>query len=643
MSSFLATRFVVEWYMKSIGENSYKLFAKMSKRRYSSGISLNVRERSFFVDPIKFAEKQNVRSWTSKISNLVRENQSIEAINLFKTMLRNEHKPNYVTVLSVIRAAENLESTARCVHGFAIKLGFELELPIVTALVGVYSTWNMDAALKLFNRTRYKDVILWSAMVSACVKSGEYVDAIELFRKMLSSSVEPNYISIVGIVPACANLGALKVGKEIHAYSMKISFISHVNIQNSLVDMYAKCGSLKASVAVFRGIEKKDLVSWRTMIHGCVENDRFNEALSLFSQMRYCCFEPDDSVIREVIGALSELDEIKIGQCFHSLVLKQGYLRCVSVVTALLHMYGDLCEIESARSLFDRLKPRDLIAWSTMIAAYAQSELPSNAFDIYWQMQSANEKPNEIIYVSLLQACSSMAAEEIGEGIHAQVIKIVNISNPFLISSLIDMYCKFGRISQGTAIFSEFPNKDLICWSSMINGYGINGHGNKALECFLDMLNSGIKPNDVVFISVLSACSHCDLEYEGWNWFYAMEERFDVTPKLAHYACMVDMLSRQGNIEEALEFVNNMPIEPDKRIWGTLLAGCRKTRVSTEISEIVAKRLIALDPENTSYFVILSNLYAEQGRWKEVEELRQLMDEKNLKKELGYSLIETSL
>ncbi|OIT31479.1 pentatricopeptide repeat-containing protein, chloroplastic [Nicotiana attenuata] len=629
--------------MKLVVKNAYKLFTKFPKRNYSSRISLNMRESSFFLHPLKFAEKQNVRSWTSKISSLVREKQSIEAIYLFKTMLRNEHKPNYVTVLCIIRAVEKWEPMVKGIHGFTIKMGFELELPVVTALVGVHSIWDMDTAWKLFDHTSGKDVILWSAMVSACVKNGEYVEAVELFRKMLSFGVEPNYVSVVGIVPACANLGALKVGKEIHAYSIKSLFISHVNIQNSLVDMYAKCWSLKASLTVFHGIEKKDLVSWRTMIHGCVENDSFSEALSLFSEMRYCCFEPDESVIREVIGALSQLDEIKIGQCFHSLVLKQGYSRSVSVVTALLHMYGGFGDIQSARSLFDHLKPKDLIAWSTMIAAYAQSELPSDAFHIYQQMRSANEKPNEIIYVSLLRACSSMAAEEIGEGIHAQVVKIGNTSNAFLISSLIDMYCKFGRISQGEAIFSECPSKDLICWSSMINGYGINGHGNEALQCFLDMLNTGIKPNDVVFISVLSACSHCGLEYEAWNWFYAMEERFSVTPKLAHYACMVDMLSRQGNVEEALEFVNNMPVEPDKRIWGTLLAGCRKTCISIEICEIVAKRLIALDPENTSSFVILSNLYAEQGRWKEVEQLRQLMDEKNLKKDFGYSLIETSL
>ncbi|XP_055814387.1 pentatricopeptide repeat-containing protein At2g33680-like [Solanum dulcamara] len=184
----------------------------MSKRRYSSRILLT----SFFVDPNKFAEKQNVKAWTSQISSLVRENQSIEAINLFKTMLKGEHKPNYVTVLSVIKAAEKWQPMVRGIHGFTIKMGFEFELPVVTALVGVYSIWDMDTAWQLFNHTKRKDVILWSAMASACVKSGEYVEAIEIFRKMQFCGVEPNYVSIVGIVPACSNLGAIRVGKEIH-------------------------------------------------------------------------------------------------------------------------------------------------------------------------------------------------------------------------------------------------------------------------------------------------------------------------------------------------------------------------------------------------------------------------------------------
>ncbi|PIN22841.1 hypothetical protein CDL12_04437 [Handroanthus impetiginosus] len=254
-------------------------------------------------------------------------------------------------------------------------------------------------------------------------------------------------------------------------------------------------------------------------------------------------------------------------------------------------------------------------------------------------MQFADQKPNEFTFVSLLLACTSVAVIEIGESIHAQIAKYGYLTNTFLTSALIDMYCKFGRTRQGEAVFDESPTKDFICWSSMINGFGINGCGEEVLECFSNMLSCGIEPNDVVFISVLSACSHCGLDYESWNWFHAMESKYGIKPKLAHYACMVDMLSRQGNIKEALEFVNNMPIEPDKRIWGALLAGCKNSDGPSEILEFVARKLISLDPENISYYVVLSNLYADQGRWEEVEKLRSMIDTKSLKKIMGYSTI----
>ncbi|KAL3536819.1 hypothetical protein ACH5RR_000185 [Cinchona calisaya] len=636
--------------MVSLFHNAKNLFVKIPKRTPSFHIAVNnlflhnsLWQKRWYLQGSKgfSLHDENVVSWTAGISNLVRQNQPEKAIGLFKTMLMSEQKPNYVTVLSVLRAIGQMVSpnTAKIIHALAVKSGFDSEVSVVTAVVGVYSGCKMEGVRKLFDQTLNKDVVLWSAMVSACVKNEEYVEALEFLRKMQICGVQPNHVSIVTILPACANLGALLLGKEIHGFSIKRVFYSHINVQNSLVDMYAKCRNFNYSVLVFRRMQKKDLISWRSMICGCVENECPEKTLVLFSQMRSRGIEFDVSIIRELVVASSQLKEIKEGVSLHGLVLKLGYIEIVSMATALLQMYAEFGEVRSAGILFDYLKKKDLIAWSAMISAYVKNEQPLNAFQVYRQMLSAGEKPNEVTFVSLLQSCSSMAVQEIGESIHAHLTKAGFMSNAFLTSALIDLYCKFGRTRQGKALFDENPTRDLICWSSMINGYGINGFGEEALECFSNMLHCGITPNDVVFISVLAACSHCGLEYEGWNWFYAMEEKYGLTPKLAHYACMVDILGRQGNVEEAFEFVNNMPIDPDKRIWGAILAGCRQTCGSPEISEIAARQLLSLDPKNASYHVILSNLYAEQGRWNDVARLRELVDSRGLKKEIGYSMI----
>ncbi|GAA0141917.1 hypothetical protein LIER_02949 [Lithospermum erythrorhizon] len=554
-------------------------------------------------------------------------------------MIARDQRPNYVTVLSVIKAVGMLSVEKMCgmIHGYLVKIGFEDELSVVTALIGVYSSRDIRYSWRLFHETVNRDVVLWSAMVSACVKSGDYVKAFELFRDMQLCNIKPNHGSVMSLFPACAGIASLRYGKEIHGFCIRRMFYSLTNIQNSLVDMYAKCWDIRASSFVFRGIVNKDLVSWRSMILGCIQTDCLEEALHIFSEMRFF-YQPDEGIFCELIGVCSQVENTSIGKGLHCHVLKLGYLVFPSIVTTLLQMYTKFNVVECARMLFDDLCQKDLIAWSAMISAYAQSDHPDFAFNIFRQMKLTGVMPNAVSFVSLLHPCSSATTHHIGESIHAAVIKSGYTSNTFLVSALIDMYCKIGHVKQGNAVFEENPTLDFICWSSMINGFGINGFGEEAIRCFSNMLSLEIKPNGIVFLSVLSACSHCGLEYEGWNWFYAMEEKYRISPSLAHYACMVDMLSRQGNVAAALDFVRSMPIDPDERIWGALLAGCRLAHESFDNTEFVAKQLIRLDPQNTSYYVMLSNLYAEEGKWKEVEKLRHMLNRKGLKKYMGYSI-----
>ncbi|XP_010255652.1 PREDICTED: pentatricopeptide repeat-containing protein At1g11290, chloroplastic-like [Nelumbo nucifera] len=557
-------------------------------------------------------------------------------------MLQNDQRPNYVTVLSLIRAVGTLgsEDMIRGIHGFVIKLGFEIELSIVTALLGLYSLHDMVIARQLFDPIPVKDLVLWSAMVTACSKNRQFVEAIEIFRKMQYAGVEPNHVSIVSILPACGNLGALSLGKEIHGYSFKRVFSSLTNVQNSLVDMYAKCRNLEVSVLIFNRIVHKDIVSWNTIICGFIENGFPRKALNLFINMVSSCVKPNEITVRNVLVACSQSEQFKFGLGLHCFVLKSGLLAFVSIGTSLLRMYADFGKVGLAAVLFTHLHHKDLIAWSAMIAIYSRAGYSICAVDTFKQMQLANMKPNKITLVSLVQACASLGAQEPGKSIHAHVIRVGYSSNGYIMSALIDFYCKFGKLSEGKTLFDRLPTKDLICWSSMIHGYGINGCGIEALDTFSKMLQCGTKPNDIVFISVLSACAHCGLIDEGWGWFSSMEEKYGITPTLPHYACMVDLLSRRGYIEEALQFVYRMPVEPDANIWGALLSGCRSSQGPIEVVEFAAKRLLSLDPQNTSYHVILSNLYAEHGRWRDAERLWGLVKEKGLKKTVGYSMVE---
>ncbi|KAE8703690.1 Beta-amylase 2 isoform 1 [Hibiscus syriacus] len=396
-------------------------------------------------------------------------------------LLMSNQRTNYVTILSLIKAfdALNWDALVMMVHGMVVRMGFISELSVLIALIGFYSVYNMGTCWSLFHQLPDKDVVLWSAIVAACVKNKDYLKALELFRRMQIFGLKVNHVSIISILPACANLGALRLGREIHGFIVRRLFYRVVSVQNSLVDMYAKCRSLETGIRVFDGMLKKDLVSWRIVIRGYIENELWS----------------------------------KTGSAFHCYILKRGFLDFVSIATALLQMYAKFGMVGSARSVFDHIGSKDVIAWNAMIM------FPLNAVDTFTQMFWLNMKPDYFSLISLLQTCSLMssqeASNELGDSIHAFIEKVGYSRNVYLSSALIDFYCRSGRVKQGRALFDEVPIKDLICWSSMINGYGLNGYGVEALETFSNMLDCGIKPNEIIFLSVLSVCSHHGLEYEG--------------------------------------------------------------------------------------------------------------------------------
>ncbi|XP_039004142.1 pentatricopeptide repeat-containing protein At1g11290, chloroplastic-like [Hibiscus syriacus] len=398
--------------MFSLSRNARKLFAEITQRIRKSPARLTAalfHRDSNHEDPVSYAENDYVLvSWTSNLSKLVRQGQPEEAISLFKRMLllMSNQGPNYVTILSLIKAVDalNWDAPIMMVHGMVVRMGFISEPSVLTALIGSYSVYDMETCWSLFHQIPDKDVVLWSAMIAACVKNKDYLEALELFRRMQIFGLKVNHISIISILPACANLGALRSGREIHGFIIRRMFYRVVSVQNSLVDMYAKCRSLETGIRVFDGMLKKDLVSWRIAVRGYIENERCIEAINVFSKMRLLSFfAPDEFVVQDMIMAMLQSGGSKIGSAFHCYILKSGFLDFVSIATALLQMYAKFDMVGSAKSVFDHMGSKDGIAWNAMISAYTQSVLPLNAVDTFTQMLCMNTKPDYFSLISLLQ------------------------------------------------------------------------------------------------------------------------------------------------------------------------------------------------------------------------------------------------
>lgn len=211
--------------------------------------------------------------------------------------------------------------------------------------------------------------------------------------------------------------------------------------------------------------------------------------------------------------------------------------------------------------------------------------------------------------------------------------------NVVINTAMIDMYCKCGRVDMARIAFDCMKEKNVKSWTAMVAGYGMHGLSGEALKVFHKMVTIGAKPNYITFVSVLAACSHSGLLKEGWHWFNSMKHEFGIEPGVEHYGCMVDLLGRAGHLNKAYNLIKEMKISPDFVVWGSLLGACRIHK-NVELAEISARKLFELDPSNCGYYVLLSHIYADAGRWEDVERMRGLMKNHGLVKPPGFSLVE---
>lgn len=296
-------------------------------------------------------------------------------------------------------------------------------------------------------------------------------------------------------------------------------------------------------------------------------------------------------------------------------------------------------EIVESRRLFDRMQFRNTVSWNTMISGYVRKGNLREALRLFGKMQEERIEPSEFTMVSLLNACARLGALIQGEWIHRYIMKNGFELNIIVTTAIIDMYCKCGCVEKALQAFEAAPKKGLSCWNSMILGLAMNGCAEESIHLFSKLLSANLKPDDVTFIGVLTACNHSGMVDKARYYFSLMTKKYMIKPSIKHYSCMVDVLGRARLLEEAEELIMSMPVNPDAIIWGSLLSSCRK-HGNIKLAKRAAKRLIELDPNDCCGYVLMSNVYAASSHFEEAMEERFSMREKRIEKEPGCSLIE---
>ncbi|KAL9156389.1 hypothetical protein ABFS82_09G073200 [Erythranthe guttata] len=581
-------------------------------------------------------------SYNTLISGLAMRGSTEKSLELFEKMHAESFKPDSVTVACLFGTCASMGDLRKGMqlHSYATKAGMCSDIIVEGSLLNFYvKCSDIKTAHKFFLATKTNNVVLWNVMLVAYGQIGELVESFRIYSKMQIEGLQPNEHTYPSILRTCTSVGALDLGEQVHTQVIKTGFQPNVYVCSVLIDMYAKHRMLETALKIFRRLSEDDIVSWTAMISGYAQHDMFSEALKLFGEMQERRIRSDNIGLASAISACAGIQALNQGRQIHSQSIVNGYSLDLSVGNALVCLYARCgCTLE-AHLAFEKMNARDNVTWNGLISGFAQSGKSEEALKLFPQMIRVGEEANMFTYGSTVSAAANLTNLKLGQQVHARTIKTGFDYETEVCNVLITLYAKCGRLDSARRVFIEIPHKNEVSWNAMITGYSQHGYGKQAIQLFEDMKIFQMMPNHITYVGVLSACSHVGLVEEGLSYFKTMSEHHGLAPRNEHYACVVDVLGRAGQVSRAREFVESMPIEPDAMVWRTLLSACTVHK-NREIGEIAAKNLLELEPKDSATYVLMSNMYAVTGKWDYRDRVRQLMRNRGVRKEPGQSWIE---
>lgn len=598
------------------------------------------------------------------------------------------------TVLNLLHRCHTLK-TLKTIHSCLVVEGSANSSDIVlNKILRFYFRFGeIDYAHKLFDQVPEPNAFLWTSMIHGYVESKKYGESFSMFKCMLDESVSPLNFTVMSVVKALARSGRLKDGEAVYGFVWKCGFVFDVMVQNAIIDLFMRCGEVDLARLVFGEMNEKDVVTWNSMVSGYGNNGRVDMAREFFDGMGERNMISWTSIISgyvkggdmmearvlfetmptkdlavwnvmisgyvdvgDLVAAVSLFEAMPIHEIGTWNVILSGFCKArdlkaaksyfvkmpyknVASWTMMVDGYVKSGDLQEARLIFDEMPEKNLISWSIMIGGYAKDGQPRRALELFEQFKEQGIMPDITLIIGIISACSHLGILDVAESVINDYIGPSLYTNLHVITSLIDMYAKCGSIEKAWKVFQTMLEKDLLCYSAMIAAFANHGLGHEAISLFHDMQRENIKPDGVTFIGVLSACNHGGLVEEGRRFFKQIIEKYDIQPTEKHYACMVDLFGRAGCLQEAHILITTMPMAPSSVVWGALLAACSVHR-NVELAEVAAAELFKIEPDNSGNYILLSNIYASAGRWRDVSNVRAMIRSQRVRKNRGSSWIE---
>ncbi|XP_009781807.1 putative pentatricopeptide repeat-containing protein At5g59200, chloroplastic [Nicotiana sylvestris] len=463
---------------------------------------------------------------------------------------------------------------------------------------------------------------------------------------------------------------SIKQAAPIHAHIIKNGNQNDPFILFELLRVCSRSCSIEYASKIFRNTSNPNVFLYTAFIDVFISSGAYGDGIRTYFQMIRDFIVPDNYIIPLVLRACGSALDLNSGEQIHCQAMKLGLCSDRFVRLKLVELYGKCGEFIDAKRVFDEMPQRDVVGstvmiscyldhglvheamdefrlvstkdnvcWTAMIDGLARNGEMNNALELFREMQMEGVKPNEVTIVCVLSACAQLGALELGKWVHSYVEKYNIEVNHIVGSALVNMYSRCGDIDEAASLFEDLEARDVTTYNSMIVGYALNGKSTEAIKIFQRMIREGIKPTSITFSAVLNACSHGGLVDIGFDIFESMETEYGIERRIEHYGCMVDLLGRVGRLQEAYDFIQRANIAPDNIIWGSLLSACRIHK-NFELGERVAKILLQYGAADSGTYILLSNVYASLGKFKEAAQVRAKLREEGVQKEPGCSSIE---
>ncbi|XP_073131164.1 putative pentatricopeptide repeat-containing protein At3g47840 [Henckelia pumila] len=588
--------------------------------------------------------ERDVITWNIMISGYYRFGFSKESLILYKRMVRSgmlESSSTFSTVLSLC-SSEGFYVDGLVVHCRVIVLGFSMNLYIGSALVDLYMKMGrFDIGLRLFGKLQERNLATWNVVLRGFCDTGRSKELFRLYDEMKIDNVEPNGLTFCYLIRGCGCERFIDEGMQLHCLAIRNGLVnSNLFVANSLVDFYSACGSFIDAWKSFNCIPPEDVISWNSMVSVCAGNGYSVDAIEIFREMQFFGKKPSASSFLGFLKLSSATKSMILGKQIHGSVLKLN-LYSTLVQSSLIDMYGKCGDIESSVAMFESVPVRTLECCNCLMSSLLRFGLTEDVIELFGLMVDEKIGYDEASLSTTLKALSvsTFASTARCTLLHCCSIKSGFEYDSTISCSLIDAYSRLGGVQFSRQVFNQIASPNVICFTSIISALARNGFGVECLEMFDTMIQNGLKPDKVTFLSVLTGCSHSGLVDEGRSVFHAMQSRCGLHPERQHYSCMVDLLGRAGLVNEAEKLLKDTPWQGDSIIWSSILRSCA-IHHNEQTGKRAAEILIDLEPEDPALWLQASNFYHEIGDFETSREFREVAVARKMSRDIGQSFIE---